>query len=657
MEESRMSPSSVMLKIFWDEKHWAVSLFRSCLLTCVFLLFCYLRSGRIFDIFTYLLLVWGLSFSISYLYNSKITTKSSLSKIRRERHFAKDYFNWAVRQGFRGKVYSGDLIGPEDVGGVFRGAIKILTLPFNIKNWRELIKIRYRLFVLFRDPQTWFTAILVNLLAVLHSFVLICIVFVFRIILVIFYPILHGVRLLYLIQNLQYEFVSCSCQRFCQVLVLLHAFGLVFFFCYTLYVLIHALQSLLLGLLLNLAYFTPYFAFISVLTFYCLSFWKSMEEKYFLLQRLIYECRDKYSGQQIASNEEFHVVKKNHYDKIRERLLPYDTNLSYFGLKIFWSFVFSFGVLQVINMLNEFNVTSVVQVVTTASLGIMPYIFNMVASKISEERKKASEERLKFKVKCMVKELDNELARTPMENDEMIGPRRGLNPIAAIRPPATDTPFRAGDRRANDTTADDTAANDTTADDTAADDTTTDERGLVRSGLNPPDNDDVEDTQLAPTVVGQANNDTTAEDNVQDSERVEAKFDLNPPDNDNGLPIVIIHSPSATETPIRADDETADDETAEDETADGETADDRIADDQIESDTRADENVQVRSAFNADVDDPKLAGTVTRQECNDTTDEENIQDSERVEGFELAVYDNDDISSEREALIQHETPM
>ena len=53
-------------------------------------------------------------------------------------------------------------------------------------------------------------------------------------------------------------------------------------------------------------------------------------------------------------------------------------------------------------MLNEFNVTGVVQVVTTASLGIMPHIFNMIASKISEERKKASEEKLKLNVKYMV---------------------------------------------------------------------------------------------------------------------------------------------------------------------------------------------------------------------------------------------------------------
>jgi hypothetical protein len=155
-----------------------------------------------------------------------------------------------------------------------------------------------------------------------------------------------------------------------------------------------------------------------------------MEEKYWVLKRLIYEaCRDK---QQVNNGcipnrhpkrEEklLPVVSKELCDKIRKKLLSYDTNLFYFGLKIFWSFIFSFGILQLINMLNEFNVTGVVQVVTTASLGIMPHIFNMVASKMSEERKKAWEETLKLNVENMVEDLireDPELARTVLIKDE-----------------------------------------------------------------------------------------------------------------------------------------------------------------------------------------------------------------------------------------------
>ncbi len=109
------------------------------------------------------------------------------------------------------------------------------------------------------------------------------------------------------------------------------------------------------------------------------------------------------------------VVSKELYDKIRGKLLPYDTNLVYLGLKIFWAFVFSSGIFSLINMLNEFNVTGVVQVITTASLGVMPHIFNMIGLKTSEEKKKAWEEKLKLNVKYMVEDFvreDPELART-----------------------------------------------------------------------------------------------------------------------------------------------------------------------------------------------------------------------------------------------------
>jgi hypothetical protein len=161
-----------------------------------------------------------------------------------------------------------------------------------------------------------------------------------------------------------------------------------------------------------------------------------MEEKYCVLKRLIYEaCRDK---QQVNNGcipnrhpkrkeKVLPVVSKELYDTIREKLLPYYTNLFYLGLKLFWSFVFSFGILKLITMLNELNVTGVVQVVTTASLGIMPHIFNMVALKINEERKKASEEKFKLNVNYMVEDLireDPELARTVIiqENDAELAP-------------------------------------------------------------------------------------------------------------------------------------------------------------------------------------------------------------------------------------------
>ena len=148
-----------------------------------------------------------------------------------------------------------------------------------------------------------------------------------------------------------------------------------------------------------------------------------MEEKYFVLKRLIYEaCRETQNNNGCIPNRHpkpnekvIPVVSKELYDKIREVMLPYHTNLFYFVLKMFWSIAFSSGIFMLMYILNKFHVGGLVQIVITASLGVMPHILNMVALKANEERKKAWNEKLKLNVKYMVEDLtreDRELART-----------------------------------------------------------------------------------------------------------------------------------------------------------------------------------------------------------------------------------------------------
>jgi hypothetical protein len=718
LEESRMSPSVILLKIIWEENGRVVSVIRRCVFTAVFSYCIYLvfwPTKHVFFLITVLL--WGLSFSTSSLYRSKITNSSIL-----------------VHDRIIRIINSGEIAS----------AVKVLTLPFNVSLWRKTINKLHSLFTTFTTcVDKRFRNRILKMLALCTCYVLavpicslyVCIVFLLLIILAIMYPSGRTVWMLSLV-NLHYKMESC----YSVFLVLLPGISLLLFLYFTFIVMVYAIQSFLLGLFLNLIYFIPYFAFFSVLTFYCSSYWKTMEEKYCVLKRLIYEaCRDK---QQVNNGcipnrhpkrEEkvLPVVSKELYDIIREKLLPYHTNLFFLGLKIFWSFVFSFGIFQLINMLNQFNVTGVVQVVTTASLGIMPHIFNMVGLKTSEERKKAWEEKLKLNVKYMVEELvgeDSERVRTVLimeEDNDGTTSEENIQDSEHVQ--------ASSDLNSADNVEDPELAGVLVIQDDI--DTRADENVQARSGINPPDNADVEDPELAPTVVGQENNDPTAEENVRDSERAEAiRFDLNPPDDDDGLPIVIINSPPVTETSMRADDTKADhatadhttadhttaDEIANDTTADdttsvhttaddrtavdttagevandttavettaddrtsvdttagemaddttaddtsavdttaGEvandttavetTADDRtsvdttageIADDTTADDTTADDRTTVirpvlNPSDNDDVDDPELAGTVTRQECNDTTNEENIQDSERVEGFD-----------------------
>lgn len=113
---------------------------------------------------------------------------------------------------------------------------------------------------------------------------------------------------------------------------------------YTLYVVVFVVQSLLLGLFLNVIHFTPYLASFSVLTFYCYGSWKSLEEKYLLLKRIVYKaCRDKPDPDtrddneislkenekiSLKENEELiPVVTEELYENVRKKFLPYGVSL------------------------------------------------------------------------------------------------------------------------------------------------------------------------------------------------------------------------------------------------------------------------------------------------------------------------------------------
>ncbi|CAB4025685.1 Hypothetical predicted protein [Paramuricea clavata] len=325
------------------------------------------------------------------------------------------------------------------------------------------------------------------------------------------------------------------------------------------------------------------FVFLSC-TEFDLSYWKTMEEKYCVLKRLIYEaCRDKQGvnngciPNRHPKREEkvLPVVSKELYDKIREELLPYDINLFYFGLKIFWSFAFSFGILQLINMLNEFNVTGVVQVVTTASLGIIPHIFNIVGLRTSEESKKAWEEKLKLNVKYMVEESvgeDSKRARTVLimeEHDD--GTTSEDSELVKVTSDSTTANDRTtDDTTTNDTTADDTTANDTTANDTTADDTTTND---TTTNDTTADDTTANDTTADDTTA----NDTTADDTTANDTTA----------NDTRADDTTANDTAANDT--TADDTTTNDTTADDTTVDDTTANDTTADDTTANDTTADD--------------------------------------------------------------------
>ena len=58
-----------------------------------------------------------------------------------------------------------------------------------------------------------------------------------------------------------------------------------------------------------------------------------------------------------------------------------------------------------INILERTDISGTVKVITTMSVSVLPYILNVVAGKLSEERKKAQNEVQKIKVEKLMSEL------------------------------------------------------------------------------------------------------------------------------------------------------------------------------------------------------------------------------------------------------------
>ena len=218
------------------------------------------------------------------------------------------------------------------------------------------------------------------------------------------------------------------------------------------------------------------------------------------------------------------MVSKRLYDKIREEFYPYDTNLFYFGLKMVWSIAFSYVIFALINMLNEFNVTGIVQIMTTASLGVMPHIFNMVGLKTNEERKKAENEKIKLNVKYRVEELISKNVKLYdylIKNAKNTTNKKNTEDSKPLKHIARTVLIIEQEMRDNEIRPDCCSF-----------------LGYLKyvSGWYLLEIDDVENDQQAPPLMLEDNNVTTDDENTEDSEHFETMFGIDCFDNDETGP-------------------------------------------------------------------------------------------------------------------------
>lgn len=405
LSESLVSPSSILLEFIWVEKCFCVSVIRRItIMGFLTYITWYFSLPPVSQYTRWLVLYAALSIPLSRLFSA---TKLSASKLETN---ANKQLIQNTEQHISRPVHCNQ----------FGGYVKILTLTCNLKFWKELIVDLYVEIFPERGPSKP----VLNIFKKVAIFLLCaCVLFPFVLIFQPIFFLVHILTILMLLFELHaygHTDTEDTQSPAKEILICLNngltVISLVVLIANSLYILAFSIQSFLLGILLNLNYFIPYLASVSVLTFYCHSSWKSMEEKYFVLKRVVHDaCRDSRQGDdqsEIPGSPEpkqdetaVPVVSKEIYGIIREKFLPYHTNMFYFILKVLCAFAFSYGMFEVVKMLHSFHITATVQVVTTACVGVMPHVFNVVALKISEKRDKAWNEKLKINVKHIVRSL------------------------------------------------------------------------------------------------------------------------------------------------------------------------------------------------------------------------------------------------------------
>ena len=82
------------------------------------------------------------------------------------------------------------------------------------------------------------------------------------------------------------------------------------------------------------------------------------------------------------------MISRQFYDRIREKILPYNLILYTFFIKVFFVCLFAYFLFTIVRILNTADISGTVKVITTMSMSVVPYLFNVVAAKATRRRKK-----------------------------------------------------------------------------------------------------------------------------------------------------------------------------------------------------------------------------------------------------------------------------
>ena len=232
LEDSLMSPSFVLIKLFWEEKGRVVSFYRRSIimgsLACL-TWFCS-PTPSVFQYSRYAVFYSVLSLPLSRFFMKPLTLE--VKTFKRQKHHC---------------------CGWED-------CIQCLTFPCNPKIWEEIIP------DFSKDREFSF-----KILHVLLSFVFLLGIFIpISLVVQSICFLYQTITTIHFLLDLGYTHSSTSWRT--HLLIYLNHFltmtSLLILICHILCIMVFALQSFLLGVFLNIKYVIPHIAFVSILVFY-----------------------------------------------------------------------------------------------------------------------------------------------------------------------------------------------------------------------------------------------------------------------------------------------------------------------------------------------------------------------------------------------------
>ena len=191
-----------------------------------------------------------------------------------------------------------------------------------------------------------------------------------------------------------------------------------------------------IGLFLNGENYSPYILPVCTIIFYSWTNWRSsVETKYLVLLTNIYKVSKESSAESgkgstnvamnsnTASNTSdsktlkirYHpedgepMIEKELYNLVREKLLPYDKILFYYFQRVFFILIFAHFLYIMISLAQTSRVPGFIQVISSIAATSLPFIFDFVWKKNSDEKKEADSIALQSKLKHILRVVSSDI--------------------------------------------------------------------------------------------------------------------------------------------------------------------------------------------------------------------------------------------------------